>query len=126
MTDLEKFEIVENSKGDHYKFVELKETEKEAQGLCEELSQNGFQPASFQRDDNKLYEVFVRFTLAEEIFWCYQHSHCNKCPPELKEDCHPKNCKIKAKLDDVLWKERLHFHALLEHDLKVLRGELKQ
>ena len=123
MTDLEKFEIVENGKGEHFKFVKLEHTEAEADKLCKELFDNGFNPAKIQREDNKLWEIFIKFTTADEIIFLYEQNNCLACPAEKKEDCHPKSCKIRGEIEDIRWKDKLGFEDLLEHDLKLLKAK---
>jgi hypothetical protein len=121
MTELKKSEVIESKKGEHYRFVSLENTEPEAKLLCEQLVKKGFQPATFQRNDNKFFEVFVKFSKAEELIYLLERKHCDACPPGKKAECDIKTCKVKSSIEDVNWKERLGFYSLISHDLKKLR-----
>jgi hypothetical protein len=123
MTDLKREEVISNKKGEHYRFVSLENSEEEAKNLCEQLVEKGFQPATFQRENNRLFEIFVKFSKAEEIIYLLERKNCDSCPPEKKVECDIKTCKVKNSIEDTLWKERLGFHSLLSHDLKKLREE---
>jgi multimeric flavodoxin WrbA len=123
MTDLIKNEVITNKKGDHYRFVSVENTEEEAQHLCKELVKAGFQAATFQRNDNHLFEVFSKFTKAEEINFILERKHCDKCTRDKKTECHVKSCVVKEDIEDTLWKERLNFYSLLDFKLKKLRLE---
>lgn len=124
MTDLAQNEVITNKKGDHYRFISLENSEAEAEKVCNQLLDSGFQAATFQREDNKLWEVFQKFSPAEECMFLLKEK-CDGCKAKDTEDCHAKSCKNKFQMEDILWKESRGFHTLVQHDLKKLRKGVK-
>jgi hypothetical protein len=120
VTDLKDKEVIVDKKGRHFHFVGLEETELEAMKLVEEVQDAGFIAAIFQREDNKFFEVFSKFTDAEECIYFWDRHYCDVCPPETKSKCSAKTCKIQMKKEDILWKEERGFVTLIRHELKKL------
>ncbi len=126
MSDLKQGEVTENKKREHYRFISVEDSEKEAEKICEKLAEAGFQGATFQRKDNAKWEVFQKFSKTEECLWLLERSACDKCKPEFKlERCNTKECPTKAEIEDVLWKESLNFNHLIDYKLRKLRGEVQ-
>jgi len=129
MTDLERDEVIQDPKGNHYRFVCTAKDEEEAKRLCEQMADHGYRPATFVREDNKVVEIFAQFSLGEEILWLLKTANCDKCDrPDT--DCDPDICKVKAHIDDTNWKERLGtpYYKLLVYKfnkLKETNGEVK-
>lgn len=121
MTDLKKNEIIKDKKGNHYRFFSLENTQADANAVCQQLSDNGFQAASFERDDNHLIEVFTKFTKAEEIIFLLKERNCGSLCKKDKTFCNEKECKIQADIEDTLWKEKLGWYSLIDAKLRKLR-----
>jgi hypothetical protein len=120
-TDLLKDEIIKDGKGNHFRFVGLCNDLKEAESLCQQLQDSGFISAYNQRSDNQLYEVMTKFSAAEEVQFLLEQMHCLQCPAEAKQACSEQTCKIKKKIEETLFRERMGWLNLIKHDLKKLR-----
>lgn len=122
MTDLEQNEIVE-SHGEHYRFISLEETEDEADKVVELILDSGHKASKLLKD-NKKWEVFQKFSPAEECMWILEQK-CKVCSNKETDKCNSDECKVKADIEDVIWKDQRNFYTLIQYKLKKLQAAQK-
>ena len=122
MTDLEKNEVIKDGRGNHFRFVGTCQNLEETKILCQQLEDQGYAAAYNQRSDNQIFEVMTKFSVAEELQFLLEQMHCQQCPADAKAACSEKTCKIKKKLEENLFREKMGFISGIKHDLKKLRA----